>query len=86
MKPTVVIHIDALGLQDVLICGDVDVFTVSELSPGDRVYQHSGQVEASEIADVIGDSPIGSRDDGRHEALAARIRGEGLTVLDGGKK
>lgn len=79
--PSVAICIDENGLQTVFICGDVNVYTVCELSPNDRVYKHSEYVTEDEITSIIGDSPIGSKDDARHAALSARVLGKPFTIV-----
>jgi hypothetical protein len=52
---------------------DVQVIVVDERAPHDRVYELTQRWPAATIDPMLGSDPIGSRFDGRHEAIAARI-------------
>lgn len=59
-KPRVVVHMDANGNLDFMADGDVDLFTVDERVPRDRVYQMSNHRVAPErIDELFGTSRIG---------------------------
>lgn len=77
--PIVVVRIDASGDVAYLMSGPVDLFVVDERCPNDRVYRMTVQTPRSEIATVLGDDAIGSRNDDRHRAIAARVN----AVADG---
>lgn len=72
-KPTCVVHIDENGNQEFLICGDARLLVIDEGAPHDRVYEVKETITHKTLAILIGDSPIGSKDDDRHEAIAARV-------------
>ena len=81
LEAVAVVHIKEDGDTDYLICGDdkFRLFIVDERAPNDRVYEMTLRVAPETIRKIIGDSPIGHRNDERHAAIEARIKEE----LDG---
>ena len=77
--PVVVVHIAEDGAFRYLVHGEARLLIVDERAPHDRVYEITDQVPAQEIANVLRDDAIGSRNDDRHEAISARI----LTFING---
>ena len=77
--PVVVVHIAEDGAFRYLVHGEARLLIVDERAPHDRVYEITDRVSAQEIADVLRDDAIGSRNDDRHEATSARI----LTFISG---
>ena len=77
--PIVVVHIAEDGAFRYLVHGEARLLIVDERAPHDRVYEITDRVSAQEIADVLRDDAIGSRNDDRHEATSARI----LTFISG---
>ena len=77
--PVVVVHIAEDGAFRYLVHGEARLLIVDERAPHDRVYEITDRVSAQEIADVLRDDAIGSRNDDRHEAISARI----LTFISG---
>lgn len=72
----IILHYDHDGIMHVYAeeGADVEILSICEPAPGDRVYQCRPDVmTAAEIDDLIGDSPVGFFDDERHAALSARI-------------
>ncbi len=61
-RPTVLVKIEENGDIDYFISGDVRVLTVCDHTPQDRVYEITTRDAPEVIADIIGDSPIGSKD------------------------
>ncbi|HET7884268.1 MAG TPA: hypothetical protein VFL55_25500 [Acetobacteraceae bacterium] len=73
-RPICIVHITEDGDIDYLLNGEAVLFlVVDERAPGDRVYQMTRQTPREEIASLIAGSPIGSRHDSRHVAIAHRI-------------
>lgn len=81
LEAVAVVHIKEDGDTDYLICGDdkFRLFIVDERAPNDRVYEITLRAAPETIREIIGDSPIGHRNDERHAAIEARIKEE----LDG---
>lgn len=81
LEAVAVVHIKEDGDTDYLICGDdkFRLFIVDERAPNDRVYEITLRDAPETIREIIGDSPIGHRNDERHAAIEARIKEE----LDG---
>lgn len=71
--PTVIVHHDLQGYTHYFTAPGVRLLVIDEATPHDRVYQVSRQLEPAEQAALIGKGPIGSCDDERHAAMAARI-------------
>jgi hypothetical protein len=61
-----------------------EIITVCEWTPSDRLYLATDlhEVSAARVAEIIGDDPIGSKHDDRHEAIGNRI----LTELEGKRR
>lgn len=60
-KPTVVLHIDALGNVEVFADGEVDVIWVSDLAPNDRCYRATPEpIPAGLIDEEVGHQGDGS--------------------------
>lgn len=80
----VILHYDADGNLNVLHDPGVAVFNVDDRCPDDRVYLYT-LAEASEpqIADVLGDDPVGSYQDGTPAAARAHMAIVGLSEVDG---
>lgn len=76
-----VVHFDADGELTYHIASDgrFRLFIIDERAPHDRVYEWTSRCDASDIADLLGDSPIGSSQDARHPAIKARIE----AIMDG---
>ena len=72
MTPTVLIHIDHNGEPAHHMNGDVRFVIVDDRAPHDRAYRFTAQTPLAEIDAIIG-GQIGSADDARHPAIAARI-------------
>jgi hypothetical protein len=89
---TVIVHFDEDGELLYHVCGDnVRLFIVDERSPNDRVYEWLSRQPEPDVAAIIGDGPIGSKDDSRHAAIEAKIVAlvEGrkpFSLVDGGKE
>jgi hypothetical protein len=85
-----IVHFDEIGEQTYHIFGEARLLVIDERAPDDRVYEISGKISAEELSDLIGDDPIGSASDDRHEAISARInarldgRRSHLSVIEGG--
>lgn len=62
-KPTVIILYGPRGIDNVLINGDVHVYSVHDNIPNDRVYELEDRVTEAEIAAVLRDDPIGRASD-----------------------
>ena len=78
-KPTVAIVIEN-GVFDVVYATEgVRVLIVDESAPNDRVYEAAPNSSAKEITELVGDDPVGSRNDDRHKAIAARV----IAAIDG---
>lgn len=71
--PIVVVHLRENGDIECHLSGDVVVLYVDERFPHDRVYQMTEQTPREEIAALIGDSPVGSRQDVRHAAIKHHV-------------
>lgn len=56
--------------------GRFRLFIVDERAPHDRVYEWTLRASGPEIADILGDDPIGSNQDGRHQAVKALIEAQ----------
>lgn len=83
----VVIRYDARGDISYCATGDTRLIVIDERAARDRVCEVLSRVPLETVAVLIGDSPVGSSRDGRHEALAARIRNNGrpkLEIVKGG--
>ena len=76
----ILIIMDESGGIEVVTDGPAEVITVCDWV-SDRLYRLSDShtVSADRVAEIIGDDPIGSKDDDRHEALSNRI----LSHMDG---
>jgi hypothetical protein len=86
-KNIVVVHFDRDGDCDFLASGDLRLIIVDERAPHDRAYEIKGRDDQSAIWEIIGDEEkIGSCDDERHEAVAARVTGKKFNVVEGGKE
>jgi hypothetical protein len=87
--PVCVIRFDEDG-ETYYVYGKARLLVIDERTPYDRVYETSGKITARELADLIGDDPIGSARDERHAAMSARInaildgRRSHLSAIDGG--
>lgn len=83
MQGAVVVCYDDDGELSFHVYGDesVRLFIVDERAPGDRVYEWIRREDPSALKAMIGDSPIGSSADERHEA----IKGVVEAALDGKK-
>jgi len=77
--PVVVVHIAEDGAFRYLVHGEARLLIVDERAPHDRVYEIVDRVSGQEISDVLRDNPIGSSNDDRHEAIAAKV----LTFVNG---
>lgn len=73
-RPICVVHISEDGDIDYLLNGGAMFLVVDERAPRDRVYQMTMQTPHKEIMALLGSSPIGSRHDSRHAAVAHRIK------------
>lgn len=70
IKGIVIVRFDEEGEQSYHVIGDdVRFFIVDERAPGDRVYEWLPRESADEIKSILGDDPIGSSNDDRHEAI-----------------
>lgn len=71
------------GMFSVVTDAPADVIVVCEHAPHDRLYKLSTahKVSAELVASILGDDPIGSNEDERHEAISNRI----IAVLGGEK-
>ena len=49
------------------------LFIVDERAPHDRVYEWLPRASAEEVGAILGSDPIGSSQDERHAAIAAKI-------------
>lgn len=72
-KPTVIAHFDENGSLNYFATSGVDLFIVDERAPSDRVYHYTTRTSRKVCARILGDDPIGSKDDDRHEAIEARV-------------
>lgn len=74
----VVVHLDDDGNMSFKVCGsDVQVLTVDENAPDDRVYEIIDRDDMAEIAALIGKgSVIGNRLDKKHREVSELITGE----------
>jgi len=80
MNPTVIIHIDADGIDTIISDVPVTVLTVDERAPSDRVYRRKVDAVGQEfIAVVVGDCMIGHIDDGSPAQARA------VSLVNGGK-
>lgn len=73
----VVVRFDEQGEMHYTVIGDerVRLFIVDDRCPNDRVYEWLERAPKSAFREIVGeDETIGSRDDARHEAIAAKIR------------
>lgn len=63
------------GLIEVVTDGPAEVICVSDWTPNDRLYRMTSAhtVSADRVSEILGDDPIGSAGDDRHEAIANRI-------------
>ena len=75
-KPTCIVHIDAMGNSHHLICGEVSLLVIDERAPYDRVFEVKATITREMLAELIGDDPIGSKDDERHPAVSVRVLAE----------
>lgn len=57
------------------------LFIVDERCPNDRVYEWLPRCRGEEAREMLGNDPIGSSQDARHPAIAARI----AALMDGRK-
>lgn len=76
MTKRIIIHYDEDGIMSVYAEEglDVEILSICEPAPGDRVYQmRPAFMTTEEITALIGESPIGLFDDERAAALTARI-------------
>ncbi len=69
----VIVHFDSDGELMFYAAGNVRLFIVDERAPNDRVFEWTDRVLPSQIASIIGDSPIGSPDDERHAAIEHKV-------------
>lgn len=85
IEAVVIVHFDDDGQLSYHVAGDerVRLFIVDERAPRDRVYEWTSRCGSDEIGSILGSDPIGSSQDARHAALAARINGEGLRLVGG---
>ena len=78
-SPTVIVRYDERGEMEFYVCGDVRLIMVDERCQSDRVYEMLNRCEPEQISEILGDDPIGNKNDDRHPAIEAKI----LAALDG---
>jgi hypothetical protein len=80
-KAIVIVRFDEYGEQTYHVIGGeaVRLFIVDERCPNDRVYEWLPRDPADEIKAILKDDPIGSSQDERHPAIAAKV----LAFVDG---
>ncbi|MGE5510370.1 MAG: hypothetical protein ACM31O_03850 [Bacteroidota bacterium] len=77
MNNVVVVHFDEQGESTFLVCGEnVRLLIVDERAPHDRIYEWLSRDNPAELEAILGNDPIGSSADSRHQAIAARIEAE----------
>lgn len=88
LPPTAIVRIRPNGDVDYLRTAGVEMIVVDERAPNDRAYRISDEgIECQADVDRLTDGIVGSKDEPRHAAMAARIRamamGEpALTVVE----
>jgi hypothetical protein len=75
----VIVQFDELGAVDFHVHGNVRLFIVDERAPHDRVHEWLPRSTGDEIAEIMGDDPIGSSQDERHAAIKHKIE----ALIDG---
>jgi len=87
---TIIHHFDAEGADTFHAPAgiDIEVLTVDERAPGDRVYRRDLTFEAPDaLARIIGDPDIiGHSGDARHEAIRRRVLGLPLVKVVKGEE
>lgn len=58
----------------VVVSDDVEVYSIDESAPHDRIYRMTVTPDPDRVATLIGTNDIGSAQDGRHAAIMARVR------------
>lgn len=86
IKAVAVVRFNEEGFATYHLAADesVRLFVVDERSPHDRVYEITSRCDGAEVAEILGNDPIGHCGDTRHAALVARINGETFQLIDGG--
>lgn len=75
MESAVIVRFTESGDLEYMVSPDerVRLFIVDERCPHDRVFEWTRRVEPAAIVAMLGNSPIGSAQDERHEAIAHTI-------------
>ena len=72
--PVVVVRTLGGGDVEYYVSGErVRLLLIDERAPSDRVYEWFPRVKPWDIADLIGDSSIGSSQDARHPAIKHQV-------------
>lgn len=69
MTPTVIVRFDHRGEMEYYVNGEaVRLIVVDERCTSDRCYEMLSRCEPEQIAEILGDDPIGNKNDARHPA------------------